>query len=93
MVKRRELPPEQRSELLRTLKARFDTNMNRHVGTEWAEVQARPEANNEKLWSLQAMEMTGGELGAVGHDSCFLNRPQCSLNRGIALLPSKAARQ
>jgi hypothetical protein len=65
---RRELPPEQREELLGTLKARFEKNMNRHQGLEWAKVQARLEANPEKLWSLHEMERTGGEPDVIGHD-------------------------
>ena len=64
----KELPLEQREELLRTLKARFEKNMNRHEGLEWAEVQAKLEANPEKLWSLNEMERTGGEPDVVGHD-------------------------
>jgi hypothetical protein len=55
-------------ELLRTLKARFEKNMNRHKGLEWANVQAKLEANPEKLWSLNEMERTGGEPDVVGHD-------------------------
>jgi hypothetical protein len=58
----------QREELLRTLKARFEKNMNRHKGLEWAKVQAKLEANTEKLWSLNEMERTGGEPDVVGHD-------------------------
>jgi hypothetical protein len=65
---KKELPPEQRKELLRALKARFEKNMNRHKGLEWAEVQAKLEANTEKLWSLNEMERTGGEPDVVGHD-------------------------
>jgi hypothetical protein len=65
---RRELSPEQREELLRALKARFEKNMNRHKGLEWADVQAKLEANPEKLWSLHEMERTGGEPDIVGHD-------------------------
>ncbi|CAM3880247.1 DUF4256 domain-containing protein [Paenibacillus lactis] len=64
----RELSPEQREELLQTLKARFEKNMNRHPGLEWADVQAKLEANPEKLWSLHEMEETGGEPDVVGHD-------------------------
>lgn len=64
----KELSLEQREELLRTLKARFEKNMNRHKGLEWAEVQAKLEANTEKLWSLNEMEETGGEPDVVGHD-------------------------
>jgi hypothetical protein len=59
---------EQREELLRTLKARFEKDMNRHKGLEWAKVQAKLEANTEKLWSLNEMERTGGEPDVVGHD-------------------------
>ena len=62
------LSPEQRGELLRTLRARFEKNMNRHEGFEWAKVQAKLEANPEKLWSLHEMERTGGEPDVVGHD-------------------------
>jgi Protein of unknown function (DUF4256) len=58
----------QRDELLRALKARFEKNMNRHKGLEWAQVQAKLEANTEKLWSLHEMESTGGEPDVVGHD-------------------------
>jgi hypothetical protein len=64
-----ELPAERREELLRTLKARFEKNMTRHKGLEWAEVQARLEAKPEKLWSLHEMERTGGEPDVVGHDT------------------------
>ena len=65
---RKKLSPEQREELLRALKARFEKNMNRHKGLEWAKVQAKLEANAEKLWSLNEMETTGGEPDVVGHD-------------------------
>src|SRR5712664_4745444 len=60
--------PEQREELLRALKARFEKNMNRHKGLEWVKVQAKLEVNAEKLWSLNEMERTGGEPDVVGHD-------------------------
>ena len=63
-----ELSVEQREELLRALKVRFEKNMNRHKGLEWAEVQAKLEANPEKLWSLHEMERTGGEPDVVGYD-------------------------
>jgi hypothetical protein len=66
---KKELSPEQREELLRALKARFEENMNRHKGLEWAKVQAKLEANPEKLWSLNEMERTGGEPDVVGHDN------------------------
>src|SRR5881398_1510421 len=62
------LSPKQREELLRALKDRFEKNMNRHKGLEWAKVQAKLEANVEKLWSLNEMERTGGEPDVVGHD-------------------------
>jgi Protein of unknown function (DUF4256) len=62
------LSPEQREELLRALKARFEKNMNRHKGLEWAKVKAKLEANPEKVWSLNEMERTGGEPDVVGHD-------------------------
>jgi hypothetical protein len=65
---KKELSPEQREELLRALKARFEKNMKRHEGLEWAKVQAKLEANTEKLWSLSEMERTGGEPDVVGHD-------------------------
>ena len=58
----------QREELLSVLKTRFEKNVNRHKGLEWAQVQARLEANPEKLWSLREMEKTGGEPDVVGHD-------------------------
>ena len=63
-----ELSAAQRQELLRALKARFEKNMNRHQGLEWADVQARLQANAEKLWSLNEMERTGGEPDVIGHD-------------------------
>ena len=62
------LSPEQREELLRALKARFEKNMNRHKGLEWAKVQTNLDANTEKLWSLNEMERTGGEPDVVGYD-------------------------
>ena len=62
------LSSELRKKLLGALKARFEKNMNRHQGLEWADVQAKLEANAEKLWSLQEMESTGGEPDVVGHD-------------------------
>jgi hypothetical protein len=58
----------QREELLKALKVRFEKNMNRHKGLEWAEIQAKLEANPEKLRSLHEMERTGGEPDVVGHD-------------------------
>src|SRR5271170_6972914 len=65
---KKELSPEQREQLLRALKVRFEKNMNRHKGLEWAQAQAKLGANPEKLWSLNEMERTGGEPDVVGHD-------------------------
>src|SRR6266511_267345 len=65
---KKDLSPEQREELLRALRARFEKNMNRHEGLEWAKVKAKLEANTEKLWSHSEMERTGGEPDVVGHD-------------------------
>ncbi len=65
---KKELSPEQREELLRALKARFEKNMNRHKSLEWTKVQAKLDAYAEKLWSLNEMETTGGEPDVVGHD-------------------------
>jgi len=64
------LTPENREELLRTLKTRFEKNMNRHKSLEWTKVQAKLDqpANGEKLWSLNEMELTGGEPDVVGFD-------------------------
>ncbi len=62
------MSPQQREDLLRTLKARFEKNMSRHSGLEWTEVQAKLEADNSKLRSLQEMERTGGEPDVIGHD-------------------------
>src|ERR1017187_4423777 len=64
----KELSAEQREELLRVLKARFEKNLNRHKGLEWAKVKAKLDANAEKLWSLNEMEKTSGEPDVVGHD-------------------------
>src|ERR1700761_8883114 len=66
--KKKALSPEQRKELLGALKARFEKNMNRHKGLEWAKVQAKLDANPEKIWSLSEMERTGGEPDVVGQD-------------------------
>jgi hypothetical protein len=63
-----ELSAEQREELLRAFKARFEKHMHRHQGLEWAAVQVRLEAQAEKLWSLSEMERTGGEPDVVGYD-------------------------
>jgi hypothetical protein len=63
------LKPEQREELLRALKARFERNINRHQGLEWVKVQVKLQTNTEKLWSLNEMERTGGEPDVVGYDT------------------------
>jgi len=65
---KKELSSEQRKELLGALKARFEKNMNRHKGLEWAKVQSKLKANAEKLWSLSEMGRTGGEPDVVSHD-------------------------
>lgn len=62
------LSPEQRGALVKTLRARFEKNMNRHPGLQWTAVQARLDANPQQLWSLHEMERTGGEPDVVGHD-------------------------
>ncbi len=64
----KELSPEQREELLKTLKVRFEKNMNRHKSIEWSKVQAKLETNAGKLWSLNEMERTVGEPDVVGFD-------------------------
>jgi hypothetical protein len=64
----KQLSPEQCIELIGTLKMRFEKNMNRHKGIEWARVQEKLEANAEKLWVLDEMEVTGGEPDVVDYD-------------------------
>lgn len=64
-----ELSQEKNEELLKTLKARFNKNMNRHMDIEWDKVEAKLKANTEKLWSLNEMERTGGEPDVVFHDN------------------------
>lgn len=66
--KEKQLSSEQREALLSTLKTRFEKNRNRHKTLEWAQVQARLEANTAKLWSLHEMENTGGEPDVVDQD-------------------------
>jgi hypothetical protein len=66
---KKDLSPKQREELLRTLKTRFEENMNRHKGLEWAKILAKLEASPEKLRSLSEMERTGGEPDVVGQDN------------------------
>jgi hypothetical protein len=65
---KRELSAEQRCELLKVLKSRFEKNMERHKGLEWSKIQERLEANEDKLWSLNEMEITGGEPDIVAYD-------------------------
>jgi hypothetical protein len=66
---KRELASEQREELIRTLKDRFEKNMNRHQDFQWYRIQAKLETNSEKLWSLNEMEITGGEPDVIGFDN------------------------
>jgi hypothetical protein len=68
MAKKNKISEERREELLRVLEVRFQENMERHKGVEWADVLARLEGQAEKLWSLSEMERTGGEPDVVGHD-------------------------
>ena len=68
MVNKKKLSPEQCKELFSTLKARFEKNTNRHIGLEWAAIQAKLEADSNKAWSLNEMEITGGEPDVVGQD-------------------------
>ena len=65
---KKKLSSEQREELLLALRARFEKNMNRHKGLEWAKVEAKLKTKTEQLWSLNEMERTGGEPDVVGHD-------------------------
>ena len=65
---KKELSTKQRDELLKALKTRFEKNINRHKGLDWAKAQAKLHANTEKLWSLNEMERTGGEPDVVSHD-------------------------
>jgi hypothetical protein len=67
MQRAKDMTANQREELIMTLKARFEKNMDRHKGLEWAKVQAKLEADTAKLWSLNEMESTGGEPDVVGH--------------------------
>lgn len=64
----RAMKAQQRDELLETLQVRFQKHMKRHKGLEWAKVEAKLEANPDKLWSLHEMERTGGEPDVVGYD-------------------------
>lgn len=65
---KKKLTPAQQQELISTLKMRFEKHPDRHKGLSWADIQAKLEANAEKLWSLQEMERTGGEPDAVSYD-------------------------
>ncbi|HIA52827.1 MAG TPA: DUF4256 domain-containing protein [Candidatus Melainabacteria bacterium] len=67
-VKSKTLSSDQQKELIKTLKARFEKNMSRHKGIEWAKVQSKLEGNADKLWSLSEMERTGGEPDVVGQE-------------------------
>lgn len=66
---KKELSPEEHKELIKTLNARFEKNLKRHNGLEWAKVQTKLEAVTEKIWSLNEMEITGGEPDVVGFDT------------------------
>ena len=68
MDNKKHISSQQCEELLKTLKARFEKNMNRHEGLEWSNIQAKLEANHEKCWSLHQMEATGGEPDVIGYD-------------------------
>lgn len=68
VTEKRKLATEQCEEILGILKARFEKNMDRHKGLEWVKVQEKLEAQNEKLWSLNEMEQTGGEPDVIGYD-------------------------
>ena len=78
MSNKKELSPKQREELLAALKARFEKNMNRHKGLDWAKVQTRLETKADKLWSLAEMERTGGEPDVVGVKSVEVIFFDCS---------------
>ena len=66
---KKDVSPDQREELFGALKARFERNMNRHKGLEWAQARAKLVANAERLWSLNEMERTGGEPDVIGRDN------------------------
>ena len=67
-IDKKELSAEGRDELFKTLKARFEKHKSRHEGIKWADVEARLNAKSEKLWSLDQMELTGGEPDVIGFD-------------------------
>ncbi len=68
MKTKKQLTPKQQEELFKTLKARFEKNMNRHKNLEWKKIQEKLETNPEKLWSLNEMEQTGGAPDVVSYD-------------------------
>ena len=68
MPTKKEQSSEESSTLLKTLKARFEKNTNRHSGIEWSKIQSKLEANPDKLWSLNEMEKTGGEPDVIGYE-------------------------
>lgn len=68
-MKSKKLTPEEREELVNTLKKRFEKNMSRHKKLEWSAIQTKLEKNDDKLWSLHEMEITGGEPDVIGYDS------------------------
>ncbi|GAB3511617.1 DUF4256 domain-containing protein [Emticicia fontis] len=63
-----QLSIQEQSELIKTLRTRFEKNIGRHKNIEWSAIQSRIESNTDKLWSLNEMEMTGGEPDVVGFD-------------------------
>ena len=65
---KKKLSPKQVEEFIKTLKARFEKNVNRHQGLDWSSIQAKLESAGEKIWSLHEMEITGGEPDVIGHD-------------------------
>src|SRR5687767_10210016 len=65
---KQQLSPSQSKELIKILKSRFEKNMKRHKGLKWADVEAKLIANPQKLWSLEEMEISGGEPDVVGYD-------------------------
>ncbi|MFC7772996.1 DUF4256 domain-containing protein [Flavobacterium sp. GCM10027622] len=69
MSTKKELSPEEINVLYSTLKNRFETNMHRHKAIRWEDVQIKLESSSDKLWSLNAMETTGGEPDVVGYDT------------------------
>lgn len=70
MRNKKELTPDKRDELINTLKIRFEKNIHRHADLEWTKLEAKlgKSTSAEKLWSLNEMEMTGGEPDVVGFD-------------------------